>query len=243
VDKESTPYLYTINSYRYSHRYISPSMRILILGATSPTGPFLIREALASIPDCNLILYTRSPGKLSQEFVSEPQVKVVTGELNDSDIDNFKEALNRVDAILSLIGPIPPFDKPVAKVYNDIFYVMRKEGVKRIIATGALPIVDEKDQPGIGAKLMVNAAYWFHNDAYNDGVAIGEAFREQGQHLDWTLIRVPSLTDDEGSAAAAGYSGDDNIGNSLTRSALATWMIKELLDPQWIRKLPVVSSV
>ncbi|TFK76728.1 hypothetical protein BDN72DRAFT_866609 [Pluteus cervinus] len=215
-------------------------MRVLVLGATSAAGPLLLRAGLASIPDCELIIYTRSPGKLAEEFINHSTVHIHEGLL--SDIETLEKAMTGCSAVLSLIGPVSPHepDTPLSKTYEQyVFEVMKKLDIKRIVAVGTLAASDDHDKFAIGQSLLVNVVYWTQTHVYDEEVAIGKLFKEQ-EDLDWTLVRAPRLTDGEETETVEGYSGD--TGYTLNRAALATWMVKELLESKWVKMAPAVAN-
>ena len=63
----------------------------------------------------------------------------------------------------------------------------------------------------------------------------------QSSDLDWTIVRFPRLTDGEHTGKyRVGYVGR-NSGSQLSRADGADFVLKELVEKNWLRKLPVVS--
>lgn len=64
--------------------------------------------------------------------------------------------------------------------------------------------------------------------------------------LDWTVFRVPVLTNGSGDLpVSAGFlSSSDYAGGgwSLSRASLAKWVIEEVKSPKWIKQLPALSN-
>lgn len=73
-------------------------------------------------------------------------------------------------------------------------------------------------------------------------VAIAEAVAESD--LDYTIFRIPHLT--EGSAELpvyAGLLGPDFKGSfNLSRASQARWILKEIEERVWIKRLPMLAN-
>lgn len=60
-------------------------MRVLLLGATGPSGILIIHEFFKAYPDGTLIIYARNPSKLRSQIISNPSITIIKGELTDTD--------------------------------------------------------------------------------------------------------------------------------------------------------------
>jgi hypothetical protein len=60
--------------------------------------------------------------------------------------------------------------------------------------------------------------------------------------LDWTIVRLPMLTDDPKSASVkVGYVGK-GMGARIARADIADFILGQLDDKTWIRAAPAISS-
>ncbi|TRM55620.1 hypothetical protein BD626DRAFT_416038 [Schizophyllum amplum] len=181
--------------------------RILIFGSTAPSGIPLVRYALQNYPEAKLVLYVRSPQKLPADIASHPSIVLTEGQLDDTTA--IDRALNGVDAVLSALGPSSPKhpkDKtPIADFYAALLGLMRKRGVKRIVLLGTASARDPRDRFAIGFKAMTASVYTLYYPGFNEFRAIGQVFRsEAAKGIEWTMVRVPFLTDGESDACVAG---------------------------------------
>lgn len=221
-------------------------MRILVLGATGPTGILFICEALAAPHHHSLVLYVRSPEKLPEDISTHPAVTVVKGDLND--LHAISNALDGVQAVISALGPsvksgpFHPSGTPLAHGYSHVIAAMLAHNVTRLIALGTASIKDPNDKFNYQFWILVNAVATFARNAYKDVVAIGETIRGEGAELEWTIARVPVLTDKESKEVVAGYVGDGKTKTTLSRAAFAAFVIDELDKNEWIKKAPLVCS-
>lgn len=221
-------------------------MRILILGATGPVGILLIRQALQKYNSCTLVLYVRSPEKIPDDLVNNPSVIIVQGQLQDT--DKLTKAMEGVEVVVSALGPsvkrgpFHPPGTPLAHAYSDIIKAMHQHGVKRLICLGTASITDPADKFNLAFSILVKGVATLARNAYNDVVAIGETVRTDGADLDWTIVRVPLLTDSESSNVIAGYVGDGKTSTMLTRLGFAAFVVGEIEKREWVQKAPLISS-
>jgi nucleoside-diphosphate-sugar epimerase len=244
-------------------------MRVLVLGGTGAMGILMIRRALA---EGHLVtIYARNPSKLPEgmlvlysftsdttnishqqtDISSHESVIINKGELTDE--DSLRYSMRNVDAILSNLGPgttpshfpgAHPSGKPLAKAYSTILRLMKEPDVacKRIILLGTVSIPDPADKRDFTIWTLVQGVKVTAYDAYADEVAIGELFRTEGTGVEWTIVRVPLLTNIESEETIAGYVGDGKTGAFLSRAGFAAFCVEELERKEWLMKVPVISS-
>jgi len=224
--------------------------RILVLGATGACGVLLVRELLKTYGDagCALTLYVRNPAKLPADIAAHPAVTARQGDL--ADLAALEEALVGTDAVLSALGPAQkghPAGAPIAHMYEALIALMKKHGVRRLIALATPSAPDPHDKSSWTYWLMIGAVKLLVPTSYEEMRTIGETLRAHGGEgadgLDWTLVRVPMLTDADNSNVVAGYVGDGKTGSSLARQGFAAFVVKELEERQWLRTAPLITSV
>ncbi|KAF9270552.1 NAD-P-binding protein [Marasmius fiardii PR-910] len=231
-------------------------MRVLILGATGPVGILLTRELIQKLSsekpekgsEHKIILFVRSPQKIPEDVIFSSFITVVNAQL--SDIAKLEEVLEGVDAVLSALGPsvskgpFHPSGEPLAKAYEGVLGAMRKRGVKRIFVLGTASNTAEEDKSDIRFAALVAGVATLARNAYKDVVAIGKTV-SAAQDLDWTIVRVPILTDKNLRDFHAGYIGDGRTGTFLARVGFAVFIIGELFNPhpQWVQKKPMICSI
>lgn len=220
-------------------------MKVLVLGGTGPCGILLIQEALEA--HHTLILLVRSPQKLPEWIQSHPSVTIVEGQLTDAEL--IDKTVHGVDAVISALGPPVTVasgityssHKPLSHAYSLVVEAMKKHGVKRLILLGTASMKDEHDKfSAVFATLVTGVAVFAHN-AYRDVVSIGELIRGSGDSLDWTIARVPVLTNDQDKEVVAGYVGDGHVKPRLSRAGFASFVLRELETGAWVRKAPLIS--
>jgi hypothetical protein len=129
--------------------------------------------------------------------------------------------------------------------------MMREYGIRRIIAVGNLGISRPNDQRTMMPQLLRGSMKLFAGAVYRNMQNLASAFEEEGEGLKWTLVRVAALpgeSDEESWRSDReedifeGNVGDKGWGVSLTRAALARWMVDNIWGSQWIREMPALSG-
>ncbi|KAK7468627.1 hypothetical protein VKT23_003131 [Stygiomarasmius scandens] len=222
-------------------------MRLLILGATGPVGILLTREALDTLKDVSLVLYVRSPEKIPQDISSNTAVTIINGQL--SNLELLSQAMEGVDAVLSALGPsvkkgpFHPSGQPLAHAIENVIQIMHKHNIKRLIVLGTASITAPEDKFDIRFQALVTGVAVGAHNAYKDVVAIGENIKKEND-LDWTIVRVPILTNKEVKEVVAGFIGDGKVGTTLARVGFAAFVVTQLQmeSSQWIRKAPMICT-
>jgi len=215
-------------------------MRVLILGATGASGVKLIEESLAA--SHTIVVFARSPQKLPEHLANNPNVIIHKGELTDEVA--LANAMEGVEAILSALGPTGPFHPsgtPLAHAYSKILQMMKDRGIRRLIALGTPSIPDPEDKFSPSIYAMVITVSTFARTAYKEFVAIGNVMRTEGDGVDWTIARVPILTNAAEKKVAAGYVGDGKTSSYLTRAGFGAFVVEELDRNDWVKKFPFIS--
>ncbi|KAJ7756482.1 NAD-binding protein [Mycena maculata] len=219
-------------------------MRLLILGSTGPIGILLVREALAAFEGSAIILYVRSPEKIPEDLKTNPRCVVIEGQLDD--MAALSKAMEGVDIVLSALGPSQfthPPGTPLAHAYRRIINVMKENKIDRLIALGTASIEDKLDQFNFVYYSMVKSVSISMRNAYKEIRAIGAVI--QASELEhWTIVRVPVLSNDAKREVRVGYIGGPEIKNNITlaRVGWAAFVVEEMKNSQWDKKMPLLVS-
>ncbi|KAH0838631.1 NAD(P)-binding protein [Lanmaoa asiatica] len=217
-------------------------MHVLILGATGACGTLLVKEALAA--SHTVVIFARAPEKLSEEIRNDARVTVLKGELDNETA--LSAAMENVDTVLSALGPklshgTYPSGEPLARAYSLIIKVAVAHSVKRLIALGTPSITDPHDKSSLKWSLIVGGIKTLTPTVYSDIVGIGNTIRTEGDALDWTIVRVPFLTNSSSRNVVAGYVGDGKTGTTLSRAGFAIFVLQELAKNEWVKEAPLVT--
>lgn len=218
-------------------------MKIAVFGATGTTGVIFVRQAIQEKHHLKLYCRPQSIVKLGQ-LASNELVEIIEGGFGD----DFTPAIQGVDAVVSFVGPgmFWPAGNPLDKVMIKIMETMRKEGVTRFITMGTPTITDSLDKNSYKCRAMVNTLYLFQPNIYNDMVAVGNLFKSgKYDDLEWTVGRICMLRSapEPTGSIHVGYVGDAEASIFSERADWTRFILIEITEKKWIRKMPFISSV
>lgn len=208
-------------------------MKIVVFGASRRAGLEVVKQALEAGHAVTAI--GRSPSKMP---ILHPSLILFQGDAMHADA--VERAIDGQEAVVSALGPTrPPVPHMMEIAAQNIVYGMKKHGVRRIVSTTGTGVRQPEDQPKlidrlIGALLNLLAKEVVMDFAKNVNVITVS-------DLDWTIVRFPRLKDGEHTGKySVGYV-DKHSSTQLTRADGADFVLKELIEKKWLRKLPLVS--
>lgn len=207
-------------------------MKLLILGASGPTGGHLVAQALEQGHEVTALV--RDPGKFA---VGHPRLKVALG--NAEDAAAVAEAVRGQSAVLSTLGRRKSLKSKnlIANSMRCIIAAMERHGVRRLIVMSAFGVGESRRHapflPRVMYRLMLR-------DIFADKLA-GERLM-RASRLEWTIVYPVLLTDGP-------RTGDYRVGESLdlcglpkiSRADVAEFMLKELYDGAFLKRVVAIS--
>jgi putative NADH-flavin reductase len=222
-----------INVRKISQIQRNEIMKVAIFGADGRTGTYVVDETLEA--GYEVVAYVQFPDRLKRE---NSHLRIIKGTLTDS--DSIDLAINGVDAVISVLGPSS--NNAVFEISSGmerILSSMKAHGVRRIIATAGAGVSDPDDRPTIMSKFMNWLVQKLVKNVYEDMVRTVEMVRASG--LDWTIVRVPTLTDHpKAGETKVGWVGK-GMGRQVTRADLVEFLVQQIEDQTYLQKAPVIS--
>jgi putative NADH-flavin reductase len=183
-----------------------------------------------------VVAFARSPSKLEMQ---DERLSILQGDVTDA--APVFEAVSGVDAVLSALGP--PRGAPagvMSEGLHNILAAMREHGVRRLLIVAGAGVGDPQDRPKLFDRLIGGTFKIMAREFYDEMIDVAATLR--ASDLDWTLVRVPMLTDDPGTGhVRAGYVGL-GAGTRLTREDLARFMVAQVDQETYVRQAPVISN-
>ena len=211
-------------------------MNITVFGGTGETGLLLIQKALTD--GHQVTAFARNAAKIPFQH---DKLMIIQGNLDEP--ENIDKAVKGAEAVISILGPTgKTHGLVISNGLKNIIAAMEKNEVQRLIATTTTSYPDPKDRYQFGFALGVWMVKTLLKDTYQDIVATGTAITNS--KLDWTLIRLPMLSNQPASGNLnIGYTGDDKVKLfSLSRTDLANFLLKQLEDKTYLHQAPVISN-
>ncbi len=208
-------------------------MNIIIFGASGGTGREVVKQALEA--GHLVTAFMRTPSKVN---LHHPNLRIFQGDVMDA--PTVDQAIAGQDVVISTLGPTrPPVPRMMETAARNIITAMNKHGLRRLIATTGAGVRQPEDQPKlmdtfIGILLNLLARKVVRDSA--EGVRL-----IQSSHLDWTIVRFPRLKNGPHTGKyRVGYVSKESS-TRLSRADAADFIVKELTDNGWLKKLPLVS--
>ncbi|KAI8948432.1 hypothetical protein F4801DRAFT_459297 [Xylaria longipes] len=229
--------------------------KILVLGGTGTVGLCLLRElAFRQRPTA---VYARNISKIPSDLVSNEFLEIIEGEMND--MDALSNAVTKCSTIISLLGPKinDHITSPTlyADIYKNIFSLMRRHNVRRILAMGTISIQRPEDswtlfQPFIAFFVRLVASV-----AYRNIINVAATFERDATDLDWTIYRIahiPGDSDEESwkndreedsGEPFVGWVGEKGWTTHTKRAVLTRWLADAAHGKAdgWIGRMPAIS--
>ncbi len=215
-------------------------MKILLLGATGRTGQLILRKALDD--GHQVVALVREPDKLERSGAD-----LVTGSPYDHPA-LVRQAMTGCDAVVNTLNVSRTSDNPWSKLRSPLDMIsksvkhaligMEQNGVRRIVSLSTQGAGDSKEQMPIIFNLLVA----FSNLKY----AFADHTRQENELIqsdtDWTVLRLPMLTDEPGERELLINNPDGaRLNKNINRETVARFILSILNKPEYFKKLVGIS--
>jgi putative NADH-flavin reductase len=209
-------------------------VRLLIFGATGPTGRELVSQAIEQGHE--VTTFVRRPDAVPAQ---QGKLRVAQGDTM-REPDAIAEALKGQDAVLSALGTGRVFfpNRLQERSLGNIVPAMERAGVKRLIVMSAFGVGDTVQDASLVQRLMyATILYTIFADK-----ARGEA-TVRASSLDWTIVYPTVLTDGPRTGA---YRSGERIPAleglpTISRADVAHFMLGELASGAYLRRGVVIT--
>ena len=208
-------------------------MKIVVLGASRGVGLNVVEQALQA--GHTVTAFVRTPAKFT---IQHPNLTVFQG--NSMDTAVVEKAIAGQDAVVSTLGPTrPPVPGMMETSAKNIVAGMKKHGVRRLISTTGAGVRQPEDQPKFADYIIGLLLNLLAKSVVLDSAANVKVIQDSDR--DWTIVRFPRLIDgDRIGKYRVGYVSKDSS-TQFSRADAADFVLRELIEKKWLRKLPIVS--
>ena len=208
-------------------------MKIVVFGASRGVGLQVVKQALDQ--GHVVTAFVRSPDTFEVKHVN---LRICKGDSMDAAA--VANVIAGQSAVVSTLGPTrPPVAHMMETSAKNIEAGMKKHGVRRLISTTGAGIRQPEDQP----KWIDHFISFLLNLVAKEVVMDSEENVRviQASDLDWTVVRFPRLMDGEHTGKyRVGFVSKES-GTQISRADAAEFVLKELTEQKWLKKLPLVS--
>ena len=208
-------------------------MKIVVFGASRGVGLDIVKQALMAGHE--VTAFVRSPLNFT---VQHANLTVSQGDALDAAAVD--KAIAGQGAVISALGPTRPLVPHMMETCaKNIVAAMQKHSVRRIVSTTGAGVRQPEDQPQFIDRFMSLLLNLLAKEVVLDSAANVNVI--QSSDLDWTIVRFPRLMDGEHTRKyRVEYLGKGS-GTQISRADGADFVLKEVVEKKWLRKLPVVS--
>ncbi|QND46086.1 SDR family oxidoreductase (plasmid) [Rhizobium lusitanum] len=212
---------------------LAAAPKILILGATGPTGRHIVSQAVSRGYDVTLLV--RSPEKAADM----KGAKIVVGDARDEKV--LRQAVKGRDAVISALGtPASPFRQVtlLSTATRSLVSAMNAERVSRLVTITGM---GAGDSAGHGGFLFDKVIFpLLLRKVYADKNRQEAIIRDSG--LDWTIVRPSILNNKSGRTTIQTLTNLNQFrGGSISREDVATFVLDQVNTDRWLHKLPLIT--
>ncbi len=208
-------------------------IKVALLGATGKAGKYILQELLNQEYAVKALI--RQPENFS---ISHPLLEIVKGDIKDYETARF--LLSGCQAVISSIGPRK--DEPLVQslATKNVLKAMEEFQLSRYLLLAGLNVDVLGDQKSVKNKASTE---WMRK-TFPEAVADRQLAFEilSNSKTDWTFIRLPFIeqTSERHGTLANLY---DCVGNKISTTDLADFVIDQIEDEFYFRKAPFVAGL
>ncbi len=206
-------------------------MKIIIFGSTGSVGKHLLEQALEEGHE--VTAFARNTGKIK---LTHKNLHKVSGDVMNA--SSVASAMPGHDAVVCVLGAGRKGEVR-AKGTQNIIAAMQAHNISRLICQSTLGAGDSRSNLNFFWKYIMFGM--FLRPAYADHQLQEQYVKQSG--LDWTIVRPGALTDGELTHQYRyGFSTRDRSTKlKISRSDVADFLLKQLVDKSYIHKTPGLS--
>lgn len=207
--------------------------KILVLGATGPTGRHIVGRALSRGYDVTVLV--RSPEKAPDL----KGAKLVIGDAQNEKL--LRRAIRGRDAVISALGtPASPFREVtvLSTATRALVKSMQAEQVSRLVSiTG----IGAGDSNGHGGFLFDRLIFpLLLRKVYEDKNRQEALIKDSG--LDWTIVRPSILNNKPGGKVIRTLTDlTDFHGGEIARQDVASFVLDQVVGDAWVHRVPLIT--
>ena len=156
------------------------------------------------------------------------------------DTSAVENAIAGQEAVVSALGPTrPPVPHMMEISATNIVAGMKKHGVRRLLSTTGADVRQPEDEPKFIDRFIGFLLHLLAKDVVMDSAEYVRVI--EASDLDWTVVRIPRLMDGVHTGKyRVGFVTKDSS-TQFSRADGADFIVRELVENKWLRKLPLVS--
>ncbi|MBL0736413.1 NAD(P)H-binding protein [Flavobacterium sp. GN10] len=207
--------------------------KVAVLGGSGRTGKYLVNQLLENGFSVKLLL--RNPDDFT---IQNSKIEIIKGDaINEESINVL---LKNCQAVLSTIGQRLGEPMVASQTTKNILKAMDKYGIQRYVLLAGLNIDTPFDKK---SPKTITATDWMKTnfpEIQKDRQLTYDLLVDS--KIDWTQVRVPLIVFSEDSSEIS-INLEDCLGDKITASDISRFIIKEMIESNYIRQSPFISAI
>ena len=208
--------------------------KIAVIGGTGKSGKYLVAQLIKQGYSCKLLL--RNPETFS---IKNPLLEIIKG--NVLNLDDIRAVIDDCDAVISALG-MGTMSNPTSifsQSTTNIIQTMTEFNLQRYIVLTGLNVDTQFDKKSPKSKFATDWMYTNYPLTTADKQMEYELLK--ASNLDWTLVRLPLIEQTEEKYEVV-VSLEDCLGDKISATDLADFLINQLSDNQYSKQSPFVGN-
>jgi putative NADH-flavin reductase len=207
--------------------------KIAVLGGSGRTGKYLVNHLLNQ--GFSVRVLVRNPEKFT---LQNPKIEIVAGDAVDEKAIHL--LLKDCKVIISTIGQRPGEPMVASIATKHVLKTMNDYGIERYVLLAGINIDTPFDKKSEKTKLATDWMKTNYPEIQEDRQLAYDFLT--ASNVSWTLVRVP-LIEFTNTSSELNVSLEDCLGSSISAQDIASFMVNEITDCNFVKKSPFISSI
>ena len=207
--------------------------KVAVIGGTGKSGTYLVKRLVAN--QFKLKVLARNPGHVA---IDHPSVEIIKGDARD-----YKSILSLVancGCVISTLGQPKGEPSIFSQATRNVVKAIGAIGIDRYIVTTGLNVNTPFDKKGLKVRMATDWMYKHFPETTRDKQVEYEVLSKS--RVGWTLIRLPLIVQTNEKFPIQ-VSLENCLGDKISSTDLADFLIGQLSDSTYIGKSPFLSNV
>ncbi|MFC4478131.1 NAD(P)-dependent oxidoreductase [Flavobacterium chungangensis] len=207
--------------------------RVAVLGGGGRTGKYLVNQLLENGFSVKLLL--RNPDDFT---IQNSNIEIIKGDaINEESINLL---LKDCQAVLSTIGQRPGEPMVASQSTKNVLNAMNRYGIERYVLLAGLNIDTPFDKKSPQTSMATDWMKANFPEIQKDRQLTYDLL--VNSKIDWTQVRVPLIVFSDDSSEIS-VNIEDCLGEKISAFDISKFIIKEMVESNYIRQSPFISSI
>ena len=207
--------------------------KVAVLGGGGRTGKYLVKQLLKNGFSIKLLL--RNPDNFT---IQNSKIEIIKGDALSEESVNL--LLGDCQAVISTIGQRMGEPMVASRATKNVLNAMDAYGIQRYLLLAGLNIDTPFDKK---SPKTIMATDWMKTnfpEIQKDRQFTYDLL--SGSKIDWTQVRVPLIVfSDESNEISVNL--EDCLGDKITALDISKFLVKEMVESNYIRQSPFISAI